>query len=81
MGGLLHLAQRGGTWAGCGPAQAPPRCTTHQWPLYQLHIIRCGTVTIRGLTLSGINVCCVLLSSHLDLVEFELEAEQFSQYG
>jgi len=26
MGGLLHLVQRGGAWAGCGPAQAPPRC-------------------------------------------------------
>ena len=26
-GGLLHLVQRGGAWAGCGPAQAPPRCT------------------------------------------------------
>jgi len=27
MGGLLHLVQRGGVWAGCGPAQTPPRCT------------------------------------------------------
>jgi len=27
MGGLLHLVQRGGAWPGCGPAQAPPRCT------------------------------------------------------
>ena len=27
MGGLLHLVQRGGTWARCGPAQSPPRCT------------------------------------------------------
>ena len=23
MGGLLHLVQRGGAWAGCGPAQSP----------------------------------------------------------
>ena len=23
MGGLLHLVQRGGVWAGCGPAQTP----------------------------------------------------------
>jgi len=22
MGGLLHLVQRGGAWAGCGPAQS-----------------------------------------------------------
>jgi len=27
MGGLLHLVQRGGAWAGCGPAQSPPSCT------------------------------------------------------
>jgi len=26
MGGLLHLVQRGGAWAGWGPAQSPPRC-------------------------------------------------------
>ena len=28
MGGLLYLVQRGGgDWAGCSPAQSPPRCT------------------------------------------------------
>ena len=27
VGGLLHLIQRGGDWAGPQPAQAPPRCT------------------------------------------------------
>jgi len=27
MGGLLHLLQWGGDWAGPQPAQAPPRCT------------------------------------------------------
>ena len=27
MGGLLHLVQRGGDWAGMQPAQAPTRCT------------------------------------------------------
>jgi len=27
MGGLLHLVQRRGDWAGCGPAQSPLRCT------------------------------------------------------
>jgi len=26
MGGLLHLIQRGGAWAGCGPLPRP-RCT------------------------------------------------------
>jgi len=32
MGGLLHLVQRGGAWAGCGPAQsllAVPNVTAH----------------------------------------------------
>ena len=27
IGGLLYLVQRWGAWAGCGPAQSPPRCT------------------------------------------------------
>jgi len=27
VGGLLYLVQRGGAWAGCGPAQSPHRCT------------------------------------------------------
>ena len=27
MVGLLHLVQQGMAWAGCGPAQSPPRCT------------------------------------------------------
>ena len=27
MAGLLHLVQRWGAWAGCSPAQSPPRCT------------------------------------------------------
>jgi len=32
MGGLLHLVQRGGAWAGCGPAQSPHRCTKYNSP-------------------------------------------------
>jgi len=31
-GWLLHSVQRGGAWAGCGPAQSPPRCTKCQSP-------------------------------------------------
>ena len=45
------MVQRGGAWAGCGPAQSPPRCTKCNSPpinchdiVYQLHIIRCGTL-------------------------------------
>jgi len=32
MGGLLHLVQWGGAWAGCGPAQSPPHCTKYNSP-------------------------------------------------
>jgi len=41
-GGLLHLVQQGGDWAGSQPTQSPPYCTkcnspvpTHQRPVYQ----------------------------------------------
>ena len=54
MGGLLHLVQRRGAWAGCGPAQYPP----HQRPVYQsLYCydgpLLCGfNVAIKGLKIS-----------------------------
>jgi len=32
MGGLLHLVQRGGDWAGPQPAQVSPRCTKTAHP-------------------------------------------------
>jgi len=32
MGGLLHLVQRGGDWAGQQLAQDPPRCTKRNSP-------------------------------------------------
>ena len=32
MGGLLHLLQRGGDWAGWVSAQSPPRCTKSNSP-------------------------------------------------
>jgi len=32
MDGLLHFIQGGGPWAGCGPAQYPPRCTKYNNP-------------------------------------------------
>ena len=31
-GWLLHLVQQGWAWAGCGPAQSPPRCTKYNRP-------------------------------------------------
>jgi len=55
MGGLLHLVQRGGDWAGPQPVQAPRRCTkcnspvpTHQRPVYRSTycyiIVRCSAI-------------------------------------
>jgi len=32
MGGMLHLVQRGGDWAGPQPAQAPPHCNKCNTP-------------------------------------------------
>jgi len=32
MSGLLYLVQRGGAWAGYGPAQSPLRCTKYNSP-------------------------------------------------
>jgi len=32
MGGVLHLVQQGGDWAGPQPAQAPPCCTKCNTP-------------------------------------------------
>jgi len=51
MGGLLHLVQRRGAWAGWGPAQSPPRCTkcNSQRPVYQLHIVWCGNIIASAL--------------------------------
>ena len=37
MSGVLHLVERGGAWAGWGPAQSPPRCTECNSPLTNGH--------------------------------------------
>jgi len=47
MGGLLHLVQRGGAWAGCGLAQALHRCTKCNSPPVNgqcTNFILCGTI-------------------------------------
>jgi len=53
MAGLLHLVQREGAWAGCGPAQSLPRCTKCKQPtqqrrvyqsLYCYMMVRCSAV-------------------------------------
>ena len=64
MGGLLHLVQRGGDWAGCGPAQFPPNVrnvtahpSTASVPITVLlydGLLLCGfNVAIKGLTMFG----------------------------
>ena len=48
IGGLLHLVQRGGDWAGPQPAQSPPRCTKISPPIngqctyHRIAMIRCS---------------------------------------
>jgi len=52
MGEQLHLVQRGGAWAGCGPAQSPPRCTKcSRPPINQYQSVYCY-MTVR---------CCAVL--------------------
>jgi len=38
---ILHVVQWGRAWVGCSPAHPSPRCNS---PVYQLHIIRRGTL-------------------------------------
>jgi len=45
IGGLLHLVQRGGDWAGPQPAQTPPCCT------------KCNSVPITVLLYNGSLLC------------------------
>jgi len=41
IGGLLHLVQRGGAWAGYGPTQSPPCCTKCNSPPINGHCTNC----------------------------------------
>ena len=57
MGGLLHLVQRGGDWAGPQPAQAPPRCTKCNSPSHQLPVhVRITVLLYNGPLFCGFNV-------------------------
>jgi len=38
--GLLHLVQRRGAWAGCGPAQSHPRCCYRLFPVHSASHMR-----------------------------------------
>jgi len=48
----IWYSEEGPGWAGTPPSPllAVPNVTaTHQWPVYKLHIIRCGTIIASGL--------------------------------
>ena len=50
MGGLLHLVQRGGAWAGCGPAQSQTLnvYTEQSRALQSFNVIEIGTNRIES---------------------------------
>ena len=65
MGGLLRLVRQRGAWAGCGPAQAPPRCTRiaarPSMASVPITVLLCNgqllcdfNVTIKGLSCEGL---------------------------
>jgi len=65
MGGLLRLVRQRGAWAGCGPAQAPPRCTKiaarPSMASVPITVLLCNgqllcdfNVTIKGLSCEGL---------------------------
>jgi len=56
MGGLLHLVQQGGAWTGCGPAQAPPRCTKCNSPPISTASAPITVLLYNGPLLCGFNV-------------------------
>ena len=56
MGGLLHLVQRGGAWAGLQPTQAPLRCTKCNSPPINGQCIPITVLLYKGPLLCGLNV-------------------------
>ena len=84
MGGLLHLVQRGGERAGCGPTQAPPRCTkckpTRQRPVYQslycYMMVRCSAVLmwrLKDLELCGIVVALPIMALYKYVYDYDYD--------
>jgi len=55
MGGLLHLVERGGASAGCGPAQSPPRSTKCNSPPVNSQCIPITVLLYDGPLLCGFN--------------------------
>ena len=55
MGGLLHLVERGGDWAGPQPAQARPRCVPITVLMYNGPLYCVFNVPVKGLRLQTIS--------------------------
>ena len=56
MGGLLHLVQRGGASAGCGPAQSPPLAVPNVTAHSPTANVPITVLLYDGLLLCGFNV-------------------------
>jgi len=67
MGGLLHLVQRGGDWAGRQPAQAPPRCTRNVTAHPSTASVPVTVLLYNGPLLCGFNVGTKGLTKRLKL--------------
>jgi len=61
IGGLLHLVQRGGAWAGCGPAQSPPRFLAVPNVLPSMASVSITVLLYDGPLLWGFNVAIKVL--------------------
>ena len=61
MGGLLHLVQRGGAWAGCGPTESPPCCTKCNSPPING---QCTNFILFDVAKEGLCGQCGLVHSH-----------------
>jgi len=62
-GGLLHLVERRGDWAGPQPTQAPPRCTKCNIPPINDHV----PITVLLYTPNGALLCSFFLVTWLSL--------------
>jgi len=65
MSELLYFVQRGGAWAGCGPAQSPPRCTKYNSPPING---QCTVLAVYGPLLCGFNVAIKGLIRHYTII-------------
>jgi len=73
LGGLLHLVQQGGDWAGPQPTQAPLRCTKCNSPPINVLSLLMVSVPITILSCNKIVRCCAVLMWALRVVVLSLK--------